>query len=126
VLTHYDFWSGNVLWQEGALTGIVDWSGASLAPRGFDVSWCRLDLVLLHGPGTAEVFLTAYQEAAGEEVPDMLLWDLFAVTNSHHSVESWQTNYHDLGRTDMTAANLRQRHTSWGADRLARCRREQE
>ena len=126
VLTHYDFWSGNVLWQEGALTGIVDWSGASRAPRGFDVSWCRLDLVLLHGPGTAEVFLTAYQEAAGEEVHDMLLWDLFALANSHRSVETWQTNYLDLGRTDMTATNLRQRHTDWGAERLVRYRVEQD
>ncbi|WP_165964201.1 aminoglycoside phosphotransferase family protein [Actinomadura sp. KC216] len=43
VLTHYDFWSGNVLWEGGALTGVVDWSGASRAPRGFDVAWCRLD-----------------------------------------------------------------------------------
>lgn len=34
VLTHFDFWSGNTLWHESRLTGIVDWSGAGLAPRG--------------------------------------------------------------------------------------------
>ncbi|WP_220140134.1 phosphotransferase family protein [Kitasatospora acidiphila] len=120
VLTHYDYWSGNVLWQHDVITGIVDWSGASLAPRGFDVSWCRLDLVLLHGPGTAEVFLTAYQEAAGEKLSDVALWDLFALTNSYRTVETWVPNYHDLGRTDLTAAKLRQRHTEWTEDRLAR------
>lgn len=113
VLTHYDYWSGNVLWQDGELTGIVDWSGASRAPRGFDVSWCRLDLALLHGPVAAELFLTAYEQAAGEPVPEMALWDLFALTNSHHTVESWLPNYHDLGRTDLTTTNLRERHTTW-------------
>lgn len=121
VLTHYDFWSGNVLWQEGTLTGIVDWSGASRAPRGFDVSWCRLDLVLLHGPSAAEVFLAAYQEDAGGAVPEMALWDLFALTNSHRSVETWLPNYHDLGRGDLTAADLRDRHTAWADACVARC-----
>ncbi|MQY10011.1 hypothetical protein SRB5_01150 [Streptomyces sp. RB5] len=119
VLTHYDFWSGNVLWQDDQLTGIVDWSGASLAPRGFDVSWCRLDLVLLHGPFAAEAFLSAYEEASGMPVPSMALWDLFALTNSHRSVETWLPNYHDLGRTDLTTAELRRRHTAWTDDCLA-------
>jgi aminoglycoside phosphotransferase (APT) family kinase protein len=122
VLTHYDYWSGNALWQQGALTGIVDWSGASRAPRGFDVSWCRLDLVLLHGPAIAEVFLAAYEEAAGEAVPDVALWDLFALANSHRTVETWLPNHHDLGRTDLTAAGLRNRHTAWAQERLARYR----
>ena len=111
VLTHYDYWSGNVLWQQATLTGAVDWSGACRAPRGFDVSWCRLDLVLLHGRATADVFLAAYEKAAGAAMPDMALWDLFALTNSHHTVETWLPNYHDLGRTDLTAADLRERHT---------------
>lgn len=120
VLTHYDFWSGNVLWQDRQLTGIVDWSGASRAPRGYDVSWCRLDLVLLHGPTAAEVFLTAYERAAAEPVPELALWDLFALTNSHRAVESWLPNYHDLGRTDLSTSELRARHTAWTEHSLAR------
>jgi aminoglycoside phosphotransferase (APT) family kinase protein len=52
VLTHYDYWTGNVLWQGDAITGVIDWAGAARAPRGFDVSWCRLDLVLLHDHAT--------------------------------------------------------------------------
>ncbi|MFI0940618.1 phosphotransferase family protein [Streptomyces sp. NPDC021020] len=119
VLTHYDYWSGNVLWHEGALSGIVDWSGASRAPRGFDVGWCRLDLVLLHGPSAAAAFLTAYERASGETVPDMPLWDLFALANSHASVETWLPNYHDLARTDLTSADLRDRHTAWTHSCLA-------
>lgn len=122
VLTHHDYWSGNVLWQEGVITGIVDWTGAALAPRGFDVSWCRLDLVLLHGPAAAEVFLAAYEDAAGQPVPGVVLWDLFALASSYGTVEAWQPNYHDLGRTDLTAAALREGHSRWTEQCLARYR----
>ncbi|TMR02447.1 hypothetical protein ETD83_12395 [Actinomadura soli] len=121
VLTHYDFWSGNVLWDDGALTGVIDWPGASRAPRGFDVGWCRLDLVLLHGPRTVETFTNAYQNAAGRPILDLPLWDVFALTNSHHAVETWPPNYHDLGRTDLTAEDLRERHTAWTDQRLPLC-----
>jgi aminoglycoside phosphotransferase (APT) family kinase protein len=113
VLTHNDYWTGNVLWQGDAITGVIDWAGGARAPRGYDVSWCRLDLVLLHDHATADTFLTAYQRAAGQPVPDIDLWDLFALTNSHHTVETWLPNYHGLGRTDLTAADLRDRHSRW-------------
>lgn len=88
------------------------------------MSWCRLDLVLLHGTPAAQLFLTAYEDAAGEAVPDMTLWDLFALRNSHHTVETWLPNYHDLGRTDLTAADLRARHTAWTNECLTRYRTE--
>ena len=57
-----------------------------------------------------------------ERVPDMGLWDLFAFTNSHQTVETWLANYHDLGRADLTAADLRKRHTGWTMECLARHR----
>ena len=32
VLTHFDFWSGNTLWEHAALSGVVDWCGAAAGP----------------------------------------------------------------------------------------------
>jgi aminoglycoside phosphotransferase (APT) family kinase protein len=119
VLTHRDFWSGNVVWQHGQLTGVVDWPGAALGPRGVDVSWCRLDLFLLHGEGAADTFAAAYEAAAGAVMPDRRLWDLWAAAQSHSYVDTWMPNYRDLGRTDLTAAQLRRRHALWTARRLA-------
>jgi aminoglycoside phosphotransferase (APT) family kinase protein len=119
VLTHRDFWSGNVVWQHGQLTGVVDWPGAALGPRGVDVSWCRLDLFLLHGERAADTFAAAYEAAAGAVLPGRRLWDLWAVAQSHSYVETWMPNYRDLGRTDLTAAQLRRRHAAWTARRLA-------
>ncbi|GAA1586309.1 phosphotransferase family protein [Actinoplanes couchii] len=113
VLTHFDFWAGNVLWTGREITGVVDWSGACRAPRGFDVGWARLDLFLLHGAPTADMFLNAYQRAAGTTVPDVAFWDRRAVTSADRTVEEWHPNYASLGRADLTAAELRARHTAW-------------
>jgi aminoglycoside phosphotransferase (APT) family kinase protein len=117
VLTHHDYWSGNVLWEGPVLTGIVDWSGATRAPRGADLGWCRLDLYLLHDSPTADVFLAAYEEAAKVTVPDILRWDRFALAASARTVETWEPNYRSLGRLDLTAAKLRARHTQWATGR---------
>jgi aminoglycoside phosphotransferase (APT) family kinase protein len=119
VLTHYDFWSGNTLWDHGTLTGVVDWPGAALGPRGFDVGWCRLDLYLLYGERIAGQFLDSYQAASGHALPDLLLCDLWAAARSHLDVEDWVPNYRDLGRRDLTAAELRERHRAWTAHLLS-------
>ncbi len=119
VLTHYDYWSGNVVWREGRLTGVVDWPGAAMGPRGCDLGWCRLDLYLLHGEPAADAFLAAYQAAAGAAVPGLRLWDLWAAARSDATVQTWVPNYRDLGRADLTAAELRRRHAAWTARRLA-------
>ncbi len=113
VLTHSDYWSGNVVWCDGRLTGIVDWSGGARGPRGFDLGWCRLDLVLLFDEQTADVFLRAYEVASDRLIGDMVLWDGWAVARSHHGVESWVPNYKPLGRADLDKPELRRRHSRW-------------
>jgi hypothetical protein len=113
VLTHSDYWSGNAVWREGALTGIVDWSGGAHGPRGFDVGWCRLDLYLLFGEHAADVFLAAYEDAVGQPLNDAPLWDGWAVARSHHAVVTWAPNYRPLGRADLDRDELRRRHSLW-------------
>lgn len=109
-----------MLWQDGALTGVVDWSGASLAPRGFDVGWCRLDLALLHGPNTtaADTFSAAYLNASGAPPPDMALWDLYTLARPHSTVETWVPNYVASAAPtsppgNCAAATPRGRHGVW-------------
>jgi aminoglycoside phosphotransferase (APT) family kinase protein len=113
VLTHSDYWSGNVVWRDGVLVGIVDWSGASRGPRGFDVGWCRLDLYLLFDERVADVFLAAYEDATGNPVGDIGLWDGLAVARSHDVVETWAANYRPFGRADLDGDALRRRHSQW-------------
>jgi aminoglycoside phosphotransferase (APT) family kinase protein len=123
VLTHFDYWSGNVVWDTHRLTGIVDWNGGSLGPRGFDVGWCRLDLYLLYDAEIADLFLRSYEAAFGEVLTDPAMWDLWAVARSDHAVDTWVRNYGDLGRVDLTAAALRNRHREWTYNSLERAQR---
>jgi aminoglycoside phosphotransferase (APT) family kinase protein len=115
VLTHGDYWSGNVVWRDGELRGIVDWSGASRGPRGFDLGWCRLDLVLLYDEQIADVFLAAYEAGTGQAVGEVHLWDCWAAARSHHMVASWVANYLPLRRADLDQDELRGRHAKWTA-----------
>jgi aminoglycoside phosphotransferase (APT) family kinase protein len=115
VLTHGDFWSGNVVWREGKLTGVVDWSSGSRGPRGFDLGWCRLDLVLLFDERLADEFLAAYEAGAGQAVGEVRLWDCWAAARSDDAVGSWVPNYLPLGRPDLDEAELRRRHARWTA-----------
>jgi aminoglycoside phosphotransferase (APT) family kinase protein len=115
VLTHTDYWSGNVVWRDGRLTGIVDWSGGSRGPSGFDLSWCRLDLVLLFDEQVADEFLTAYETGIGQAVDDVRLWDCWSAARSHDTVTSWVPNYMPLGRPDLDEDELRRRHAEWTA-----------
>lgn len=113
VLTHRDFWSGNTLWDRDELTGVVDWAGAGLAPRGFDVATCRLDLLLQYGEELADVFTAAYQHRAGVEVAHLRLWDVWAVANAHRRITGWAPNYAYAGRPDLDPGALRLRLDSW-------------
>jgi aminoglycoside phosphotransferase (APT) family kinase protein len=120
VLTHCDYWSGNVVWRDGKLTGVVDWSGGASGPRGFDVGWCRLDLVLLFDEHIADLFSVAYLDSTGGTIDDMALWDAWALARSHDMVETWTPNYAPLGRPDLTRQELRRRHSGWTACLLER------
>jgi hypothetical protein len=113
VLTHRDYWSGNVVWRDGTLTGVVDWEGAARGPRGFDVGWCRLDLVLLYDEEIADIFLAGYEEASGHRFDDIALWDAWSVARSHRNVMTWVPNYGPLGRADLDVRELRRRHAGW-------------
>ena len=115
VLVHSDYWSGNVVWRDGRLTGIVDWSSGSRGPRGFDLGWCRLDLVLLFDEQIADEFLVAYEAEVGEAIDGMRLWDCWAAARSDDTVESWVPNYRPLGRADLDQGELRRRHARWTA-----------
>ena len=95
------------------MQGVVDWKGGAIGPPGFDLGWCRLDLVLLYDEHTADVFLNSYQAAMGDALPHPLLWDLWAIARSYEAVETWTDNYRVLGRDDLTEAELRRRHSDW-------------
>jgi hypothetical protein len=82
-------------------------------PDGAPGEWPEWDLSLLFDERIADRFPDSYQAARGQALPDPLLCDLWAVARSHDDVETWDVNYRDLRRADLTAAWLRARHAAW-------------
>lgn len=113
VLTHYDFWTGNTLWKRRTLVGVVDWSGARSAPRGVDLAWARLDLILQGRPQAAQMFLDHYRDATGVCVADIREWDLQAAAQAVDAVGTWSPNYVGIGLADLTADRLTTRMAAW-------------
>jgi aminoglycoside phosphotransferase (APT) family kinase protein len=65
---HGDYQHFNVLWQDGTLTGVVDWPNAAMAPLGIDVGHCLLNLAVLFSASRGADYLAAYEHAAGVTV----------------------------------------------------------
>jgi aminoglycoside phosphotransferase (APT) family kinase protein len=76
---HRDYHPVNVLWQDGRVSGIVDWPNACRGPAGIDVAWCRGNLVGLFGVAVADRFLEAYQSLAGSSFEYHPHWDLLDI-----------------------------------------------
>jgi len=121
VLLHRDYHPGNVLWEDGAVSGIVDWPNACRGVAGLDVGHCRRDIATTHGAETAEAFLAAYREASGG-APDALC-DALALLDSSAGEDGTRIlgAYHAYGRTDLTLDIMRARLDEYAAlvaDRL--------
>jgi len=82
---HRDFHPGNVLWQRGRCTGIVDWANACQGPVGCDVATCNGNLIDLAGPDVADRFVYAYESILGE--PLHPYWEIASVLE--HGPSPW-------------------------------------
>jgi aminoglycoside phosphotransferase (APT) family kinase protein len=76
---HRDYHPSNVLWNNGAVSGVVDWVNGCRGPAGIDVGWCRHNLANLHSVRVAEDFLAAYIRRAGADFEYDPYWDLMTV-----------------------------------------------
>jgi len=74
VAIHRDFHPANVLFEDGAVSGLVDWTNACRGPQGIDVAHCRLNLAALFGPEAAAGFLAAWEAESGASHDPR--WDL--------------------------------------------------
>jgi aminoglycoside phosphotransferase (APT) family kinase protein len=106
VFLHQDFHPGNIIWDGENLSGIVDWDGASVGHAGYDISHCRVDLVLQFGQDIADLFLASYQDAYGERIDKLPFWDLHRALNAIPNYVYWIPGMHGLGRTDLNPQNM--------------------
>lgn len=106
VLRHGDFWPGNLLWQGGQLTGIIDWENALRGPALADLGVTRLDLWWAFGRAVAERFTDCYLSIHPIPVTDLVYWDLRAALRPMSNLAEWAVPYQVLGRPEITESTM--------------------
>ena len=120
VLLHHDFHSGNVTWWRGRLAGILDWNEARLGPAACDVAYCSVDLAMTHGMRAADRFVSAYRDAGGRPLGDLLRWQALWIVSDMRWVGYWVSSFRDAGADHLTLPVLRRRLRSFADRVLAR------
>ncbi len=106
---HRDFHLGNLLWQDGQVSGVVDWVETSWGPRALDVAHCSTYLAMLHDPEAAGPFTAAYREVAGHDTSGAhAYWRVMDVVGYLPDPVKVVQPWRDLGRS-ITDAQARER-----------------
>jgi aminoglycoside phosphotransferase (APT) family kinase protein len=78
LFVHRDYHPGNVLWEGGRVSGIVDWVNASIGSPWADVGHCRVNIASELGQDAADRFLDLYRAASGRTDEYHPYWDISA------------------------------------------------
>lgn len=68
VLTHFNYWSGNILWAGRQIAAIIDWEEAGCGDPAIDIAYCRMGMILQGFPGAADKFVNTCQTLSGYDV----------------------------------------------------------
>jgi len=124
VLLHGDFWSGNVLWRGGEISGVIDWEDAWIGEPLLDIAGTRVDLAYTFGMPLAQEFTRAYAAQREINLQPLPWWDLVAVLwlirFINHDLHSWASFYHGYARADLTADLIKARINEFAADAVKR------
>ncbi len=118
---HRDYHPSNVLWDNGCVSGVVDWVNGCRGPAGIDVAWCRHNLANLHGLSVADDFLAGYIAAAGSDFEYDPYWDLMSVVELLPGPPSMYEGWRAAGMANISNAVMRERVDNYVAsvvDRL--------
>jgi aminoglycoside phosphotransferase (APT) family kinase protein len=106
VFTHGDFHPGNVLWQRGRISGLVDWGAAGLGARWSELAYCRADVCLLLGPDVADRLADAYSDIVGDTSDDLAVYDVIWLFNIRHHAQVALGAYREQGHVPNRRLSL--------------------
>ena len=103
---------GNLLFDRGRLTGVVDWADIAVEPRHAAVALFRHFLAIHPGGEAPELFLDAYELAAGYPLRDLPFWDVLYGLRGVRPVDHWALAFKGLG-LDITSTEIQDRSRAW-------------
>jgi len=117
---HRDFHPCNVLFQDGKLSGVIDWVNACRGMAGVDVAHCRWNLALMYGLATADRFLRLYQELAGPDWEYPSYFDLVELVETIGGKPTVYPGWPVFGLTELTDDLMLERTEAMLLSALAR------
>ena len=90
VLCHGDFWPENILWQEGRITGVLDWEDAALGDPLSDLACSRLEFRYRFGISGMQQFTEAYAAKRPFEVERLALWQIYVASAAQYFMGEWE------------------------------------
>jgi aminoglycoside phosphotransferase (APT) family kinase protein len=88
-LLHGDYWSGNLLWQDLQLVGILDWEDAAVGDPMCDLAASRMEVLWKHGYDAMGVFTEAYRKHHAVDDWRMALWHVYVGTAAMRYMGQW-------------------------------------
>jgi aminoglycoside phosphotransferase (APT) family kinase protein len=112
VLSHDDFNPGNLLYDCGRLSGVVDWADITMEPRYAAVALYRHFLAIHPGGEAPESFLVAYERAAKTSLDDIALWDVLYGLRGLRPIDHWVRACAGLG-LGITSSEIQEKSRAW-------------
>jgi aminoglycoside phosphotransferase (APT) family kinase protein len=120
VVSHDDYNPGNLLFDNGHLSGVVDWADITVEPRQGSVALFRHFLAIHPGGGAPEMFLGSYQQFAKTSVDDLPLWDiLYGLRGVRPVLDHWVLAFQGLGLS-VTSEEIHERSRRWVREAILR------
>lgn len=103
---HRDFHLNNVLWNNGCISGVVDWINGCMGPRYIDVAHCRWNLAMTHSTQAADNFLEVYEAQNKSNDRYDVYWDIRALFDIYPEEITVYDGWKHLGVKELTIFEL--------------------
>ena len=116
-LVHADYWNGNTVWKDEKLVAITDWEMPALGNPMIDVGYMLSDSAYIE-LDVEQAFCSAYEEASGHKVHDVLFWKMAAASRMLPDPTGWTLTEADLGLRKMSVSERQQHHSAFFSNLL--------
>ncbi len=89
-LVHIDYWVGNILWEAGEISAVLDWEEAACGDPVIDVAYARMNMYLMGLPEAADEFQRTYESESGHKAENLGFWEMAAAARPMDAPEAWE------------------------------------
>jgi aminoglycoside phosphotransferase (APT) family kinase protein len=116
---HGDFWPGNILYKDGAISAVLDWEDAAHGDPLADITISELDILWGFGEEAMAAFTAQYQAGSDADFSQLAIWRLAAAMRPMGLLDIWAPAWTGLGRADITVETMRAGHKLYVSKALA-------